>query len=175
MTLNIPQRNFVAAHQLSRKTHQRLELPVGHRGLFQVTHQTDADAKQVPGPIARRYMRTPQIQRQSPIACHFTDTQAVTVTNDIVVRNRIDRISWLPLSVYTLKKLDVAKCTGTVMNDDVSPAGRPKDAAKAHGSQDEWRSKEEVATAHKKTPNCRAEPRRRVVTQCVSSSITVWR
>lgn len=157
MALNIPQGNFIAVHQLSRKTHQRLELPVRHRGLFQVTHQTDADAKQIPGPIARRYMRTPQVQRLSPIACDFTDTQAVTVANDVVVRNRIDRIPWLPLSVYTLKKLDIAKSTGTVMNDDVAPAGRPKDAAKAHGSQYEWRSTEEVATDHMKTPNRRVE------------------
>lgn len=54
-------------------------------------------------------MRTPQIQRLSPIGRYFTNPQAVSISDNVVVRNRIDWIIRLPLSMHTLKEFYVSE------------------------------------------------------------------
>lgn len=93
-----------------------------------ITDQTNPDASQVIIDIAKRDMRSPNIMLLSPAASNFTLFQAITIANNIVIRDGVYWVFRLTFFMYFPQKIDITIGTGTMMNNDILPPLWPIDS-----------------------------------------------
>ena len=151
MAENVARWNIVAAHQLFGESDQRVELRFGNGVFLEIPNQTNAKPEKVAQRIASGKMGAPNVVFLSPIARDLAQTEAIAVADDIMVRNSIDRVAGLPVSMHFLQELDRSELAGTVVHDDVFPAPWPVDGADA-GRAGKRRSANQESSAIQEQP-----------------------